>query len=214
MKTWQALGVLVAAASIGWMLIDSAEPTEPAPARRTADASRSAAVNVSRGEPRWQPRSQAHHALAPDEVAERDEPSGPPERKPVPLEDAQACQVSDTCADARACVDGQCVHCLVDSECETGMVCAQSRCIVADDVDCVVDEDCGADGHCVTDVRVEGPARARYFSYCGNEHQHDDAIATATEETPPDPRALAAEAHALERAELFARAGFGQVPNE
>lgn len=208
MKARHALAILIAAGSMIWLLVDPGQPAEPAPVGKATSRSRSSSASATRTEPRWQPRT-----LPAQQVVAQHEANGPLERKPVHPDDAQACETSETCGDARACVDGQCVHCVADSECEAGMICALSRCMVPDDIDCAGDEQCGEGGYCITDVRAEGPARARYFSYCTDEHQQD-AISVVNEQVPLEGRALAAEANSRERAELFARAGFGQAASE
>lgn len=203
MKTWQTLGILVATASLAWWFVDQAKPPERGPARRTTamSASTSADASVSPTTPRWRAQARPY-----DHTPEAIEASRTTERKPVRPEDAQACETSDTCGDARACVDGQCVHCVADSECEGGMICALSRCMVPDDVECGSDEACGEDGYCVTDLRTEGPARSRYFSYCANERQHD-ALVAGPVHAPVEEGVV--DVHVRERAELFAQAGFG-----
>lgn len=163
MKALQVLGMLVAAGSLGWvMLADGSEAVAKGPVRSAA--SHSAGASASETAPRWQPRAR---------VLDSEQRNA----APVRVEDVQACESSESCGDARACVDGQCVHCVADAECETGMICALSRCMVPDDGDCAADQDCGSGGFCGSDDRAEGPPRGRWLSYCTDERGHDDAIA-------------------------------------
>lgn len=202
MKSLQALGILVAVGSLAWvMLADGTEPVAKGPAHKTA--SHSAGASAVETAPRWQPRARVHdHEL--EVEADSEQRSEGPERKPVRAEDVQACETSENCGDARACVDGQCVHCVADAECEAGMVCALSRCMVPDDVDCATDEDCGSGGFCASDVRAEGPPRGRWLSYCTDEREHDDAIAMVVGDVGGE-----VDVNARERAEVLASAGFG-----
>lgn len=48
------------------------------------------------------------------------------------------------CAKARACVDGRCVPCVSDEECEAGERCVLQHCVPSANVECVTRADCDA----------------------------------------------------------------------
>lgn len=140
---FRVLGISVAVGSLGWVLLaDGSEAVAKGPVRSAPSHS----AGVSAGE------------------VDSGQQNAETVRKPARLKDVQACESSESCGDARACVDGQCVHCVADAECEAGMICVLSRCMVPDDGDFAADEDCENGGYCVGDVRAEGAPRGRWLS--------------------------------------------------
>ncbi len=66
-----------------------------------------------------------------------------------------------TCARARACVGGECLPCVADSECEAGELCVLQYCLLEPNVGCQTRADCTerSDAICVMNGITAGDLR-------------------------------------------------------
>jgi hypothetical protein len=196
------VAVLLGAAASAWVVGRGSEPSPP-PAAGSAPEPHAGSTPSPRAvhaEPGRGSVARAEETPAP--TSAEDEPSPRPraegEWQGMKVDDAETWPCGERCSMARACVEGECVPCHEDDECDSGEVCVLDHCVQEKLTECRKAADCGAPealcvltGYTSGDLRGNGDMRAHCSYPEGG--QPDEVAAPAGD---PDDGAVAAVAAA------------------